>query len=150
MARIEEAIQQRQFENIYQKVIINILFTNNWVVDIQQKVFRPFGLTYQQYNVLRILRGKHPTPYTAKGIKEVMLDKRPDLTRMLDRLQKKNLVFREIDSCNRSKLAITLTDQGCEILNRIEPELKRIYDELGALSAEEAETLSDLLDKLRS
>lgn len=147
--RINDEIKQKEFKSPFQKAVINLFFTESWVQNKFKSFFKEFGITPQQYNVLRILKGHHPSSYTAGQIKEVMLDKTPDLTRLLDRLQAKNLVDRKICEWNRRQLEIVITDQGIGLLNSIGPVQDNLMSNLNNLSDPEAEQLSDLLDKLR-
>lgn len=147
--RINDEIKQKEFKSPFQKAVINLFFTESWVQNKFKSFFKEFGITSQQYNVLRILKGHYPDSYTAGQIKEVMLDKTPDLTRLLDRLQAKNLVDRKICEWNRRQLEIVITDQGIGLLNSIGPVQDNLMSNLNNLSDPEAEQLSDLLDKLR-
>ncbi len=148
--RIEEEIKQKKFPNNYLKAYVNLVYTANKITDEQKAFFKKVEVTHQQYNVLRILRGKYPETLNPGQIKDVMLDKSPDLTRLVDRLLLKGLVAR--DSCpdNRRKVNIKITEKGLMFLDELEPLVKAAsskYDK--NLSDEEALQLSDLLDKLR-
>jgi MarR family 2-MHQ and catechol resistance regulon transcriptional repressor len=147
--RIEEAIQQSAFKTSQQKAIINLLFTANEVKNRNTAIIKPFGLAPQHYNVLRILRGAHPKPKSAGEIKAVMLDKSPDLTRIIDKLEKGSLVSRKTCKDNRRKVDITISKKGLELLKEIDPLIDEFQAAFHVLSEEEAETLSSLLDKLR-
>ena len=126
--RIEEAIRQPKFRNNFQRALINLLYTSNWLRDVRVQMFKPYGLNPQQYNVLRILNGKHPDPCTAGEIKRVMLDKSPDLTRLIDKLCERGLVNREICAENRRKMDITIRDDGIELLGQIKPAVDHLTD----------------------
>lgn len=147
--RIDDEIKQKQFKSPFQKAIINLFFTESWVQNKFKTFFKQFGITSQQYNVLRILKGHHPNSYTAGQIKEVMVDKTPDLTRLLDRLQAKNLVGRKICEWNRRQLEIVITPEGLDLLDLIGPIQDDLMTDINNLSDQEAEQLSQLLDKLR-
>ena len=86
--KLEKAIRQKGFQNEYQKAIINIIYTHNYLIGKMNPVFKQYGITRQQYNVLRILRGQHPDPATINLIKERMLDKMSDASRIAERLKK--------------------------------------------------------------
>lgn len=148
--KIEDAIKQQSFESPQQKVIINLVYTYNWLTDKMNDTFKNFEITQQQFNVLRILKGKYPGALSAGEIKEVMLDKNPDLTRLCDRLIEKCLIEREFNEANRRQVLIKITKKGIELLKEIDPEMKKKWKLLDKLSEKEAATLSDLLDKLRS
>ena len=147
--RIEEAIRQSAFKSSYHKVLINLLYTSNVVKNRQIQVFKPYKLGGQHYNVLRILRGSHPKPKSAGDIKAVMLDKSPDLTRIIDKLEKAGLVDRQTCPGNRRKVDIRITDSGLALLEEIDPQIDALQATYQNLTEEEAQTLSDLLDKLR-
>ena len=147
--KIEEALKQPKFGSARQKALINIMYTYNWVTGIQEEVFTKYDVTPQQYNVLRILRGRHPNSICAGEIKGVMIDRSPDLTRLCDRLVKKELVERQINEFNRRQVLIKITRAGLELLKEIDPSLKSMNKKFGNLTEEEAEKLSELLDKFR-
>ena len=147
--KIDEEIQQGSFQSSRQKAIINIMFTNGWISHQFKEVFKNFSLTNQQYNVLRILRGAYPKSLNPGEIKEVMLDKNPDLTRLCDRLYKLGYIERCIDSDNKRKMNIRINDAGLQILEEMDPVVNGMHENKFALSEEEAQQLSDLLDKLR-
>jgi DNA-binding MarR family transcriptional regulator len=147
--KIEEEIKQRKFNSSHQKVVLNILFTANWMQDRMKEYLKPYGLTSQQYNVLRILRGRHPGCAYPTEIKSVMLDKNPDLTRLCDRLINGKWISREIDNDNRRKMKIAITEEGLELLTKLDPVMKEIEEKMNLLNEEDSELLSGLLDKMR-
>lgn len=149
MGNIEQEIQQKRFESEHQRAIINIMYTNNWLVNQMKPMLKPFGITHQQYNVLRILNGKYPQACSSTAIKKVMLDKTPDLTRLIDRLLQKELVSRKVCPANRRKLDISITAKGRELLSHIRPELQKYFDQFLRITSDEASELSRILDKLR-
>jgi DNA-binding MarR family transcriptional regulator len=146
--KIEEEIRQDKFKSPHQKALLNLIFSYNWLHNKQQEFFKPFGITPQQFNILRILRGQHPSSISATEIKSRMLDKNSDISRLLDRLALKNLI--EKKSCPSDKRAsdVFISADGLELLEKIgkfQGEMDRILQ----LTEEEAETLSNLLDKCR-
>lgn len=147
--KLEEEIKQSRFESQQQKAVLNVIFTANWINTNFRDVFKPYDLTPQQYNVLRILRGRHPKAANPGEIKEVMLDKNPDLTRLCDRLCKVGLITRTIDRNNRRKMNIKITDKGLDVLAQIDPEMNKLQDTMNHLTEQEATMLSDLMDKMR-
>jgi MarR family transcriptional regulator, 2-MHQ and catechol-resistance regulon repressor len=147
--KIEQALKQSRFESPQQKAWINLIFTSNVLNDFSNTIFKDFDLTPQQYNVLRILKGRIPESASCSSVKEVMLDKNPDLTRLCDRLVTKGLIVRETDSDNRRQVNLRITEEGIKLIDTIKPILKEYNHKLNNLSDEEAEILSDLLDKLR-
>jgi MarR family 2-MHQ and catechol resistance regulon transcriptional repressor len=147
--KIEKAIKQEKFISPIHKAVVNLLYTYNWYMEQTAELFKGEDLTPQQYNVLRILRGKYPEALAAGEIKEVMLDKNPDLTRLCDRLSAKGLLEREVNAVNRRQMLIKITPAGLKILDKIGPVMEEASKTWANLTDEEAEALSDLLDKLR-
>ena len=147
--KIGEEINQKEFKNNFQKAFINLEYTYNWLKDKNKGVFKPFGITLQQYNVLRILRGAYPEVRSAGEIKKVILDKSPDLTRLMDRLVIKKLVERQLCPENRRKIEIKINEKGLKLLEKMDPVTEYSEKIMQLLSEKEANQLSDLLDKLR-
>ena len=148
--RFEDEIKQTKFIDPNQKAHLNVMFTANWLADRSKQVLKPFGITHQQYNVLRILKGKYPTACAASDIKEVMLDKGPDLTRLIDRLLTKGFVTREVCEENRRKVDIAINEKGLALLEQINPKLESEMQKMEQLDDEQADLLCQLLDKIRS
>lgn len=146
--KIEEEIRQTKFNSPHQKAVINLIFTYNWLHNKQQDFFKPFGITPQQFNILRILKGQHPNSISATEIKSRMLDKNSDISRLLDRLVLKNLI--EKKSCPSDKRAsdVFISADGLSLLENV-AQRQNEMDELLQISPEEAEQLSNLLDKCR-
>lgn len=147
--RLEQEIQQRGFDNPYHRAVVNIVFTNNWLIERQLEIVKPFGITMQQFNVLRILRGQYPEPATIKLIKERMLDKMSDASRIVEKLRVKGLVKREICLGDRRNVDVYITDKGLSLLSKIDNVMPEIYHIMGNLTDREIIALNDLLDKLR-
>ncbi len=147
--KIEEELKQDKFTSAVHKAIVNIMFTDGWLSNHLRDVFKDHNLTPQQYNVLRILRGKYPEALNPSDIKAVMLDKNPDLTRLCDRLLTRKLIDRCIDGDNRRKMNIRITEDGLKMLNLIDPIMIDFNEKVSTISEEEATILSNLLDKLR-
>lgn len=147
--KIEEEIRQEKFNSPYQKAVINLMYTCNLLLDAFKQVFRPFGITLPQYNVLKILKGKYPDAAYAGEVKRVMLDKSPDLTRLVDRLVEKGLASRKLCEHNRRKVEIKITERGLKLLSDIEPVAMEFMGGMKHISDAESEELSRLLDKLR-
>ncbi|RMD51279.1 MAG: MarR family transcriptional regulator [Ignavibacteria bacterium] len=147
--RIEDEIKQEKFDSEYQKLAVNIIFTFHWLQSNQFEFLKEFDLTTQQYNVLRILRGQHPNSATVTLIKERMLDKMSDASRLVDRLVNKGLVERRICEKDRRRVDVLITDKGLELLSKIDDTPGMNLNELKSLSENEAAKLNTLLDKLR-
>lgn len=149
--KIEEAIQQKKFISEYQKAHLNILFTASWLNQRTTAVLKPYGLTWQQFNILRILRGRHPEPATVKLLTERMIDKMSNASRLVDKLLSKGLVARCTSQEDRRRVDVSITEEGLNLLARASDDLERgLNFENGNLSDQEAEALNDLLDKMRT
>jgi DNA-binding MarR family transcriptional regulator len=147
---IREDIKQRKaFRNEYQMVAVNILYTYNWLTEGLKQLVEPYDITIQQYNVLRILRGSHPEPLTTLEIRNRMLDKMSDVSRIVDRMITKDLVSKSICPKDKRLVDVEITEKGIELLKRLKKLEKDMDTQLSALSPEEAKQLSLLLDKLR-
>ncbi|HEY0612791.1 MAG TPA: MarR family transcriptional regulator [Chitinophaga sp.] len=148
--KIEEAIKQGRFGSNFHKAVVNLIYTSNWLRDAHTEVFKKYGILSQHFNALRIIKGRHPKPVSAGEIKDVLLDKASDVTRLLDKLVKQGYVKRQLCEFNRRKMDITITPKGLQLLEELEAPLSAFYEDLGTrLSAEDALVLSDLLDKVR-
>lgn len=147
---INTAIKQAKFKSELQKAMVNIFYTNNWIRDIQQPIFKAYKILPQHYNVLRIVNGKHPKPVSPGEIKDVILDKGRDLTRLVDKLVSLGYLERQLCSSNRRKMEITIKEAGMRIVDDVEVELTKTMKDKFKLTEKEALQLSELLDKLRA
>ncbi len=147
--QIGEEIQSNKFEDNYHKAVINITYTYGWLSNNFRNRFEKHNLTQQQFNVLRILRGQYPNPATINMIKERMLDKMSDASRIVDRLMQKGLVSRCTNNKDRRAVDIRISEEGLEILSKMDEEFKTSDMLKNNLTEDEAGKLSDLLDKLR-
>ncbi len=147
--KLEEAIQQKSFKSEYQKLHLNIYYTNNILQGRTQLFFKERDLTPQQFNILRILRGQHPEAVSINTIKERMLDKNSDVSRIVERLRVKKLIERKPCKADRRQMDVRITQAGLDLLAYFD----RREDEMawfkGNLNESEAQTLNELLDKLR-
>jgi len=147
--RIEEAIQQtKPFRNSRQKAMVNLIYTNNWVQDQIKLQLKPYSITLQQYNVLRVLKGAGK-PISTSAIRGRLLDKMADTSRLVERLCQKGFVERNGCEHDKRLVDVSLAPKGEKLLTSlkaIDPGLDRIFQNL---TEEEAELLSGLLDKAR-
>jgi len=152
MKTIEQEIKQKKFPNIYLKSDINILFTAGWIQNNQTRMFKKYGLSQQQYNVLRILRGQHPNPVMLAQITERMIDKMSNATRLVDKLIKKDLATRQLNSKSRRQVDINITEKGLDLLKEIDVEIQLQNPPIHYLNltTEELEILNLILDKIRN
>ncbi len=148
--RIEEEIKQKAFKNEFHKLVINLKFTAGWLGGIHNKIFRSHGISSQQYNVLRILRGQYPEPSSLILIRERMLDKESNASRLIDKLETSGYSKRVQCPNDRRQVDITITEKGRRLLEVIDPEVDHVTNQILNLTEKEAELLNDLLDKLRN
>lgn len=149
---IETDIKQSvPFKSPYHRVMVNLIYTSNWIADSQMRLLKPFDLTLQQYNVLRILRGQYPSPVKVSDITERMLDKMSNASRLVDKLVAKKLVLRTECPSDRRAVDVVITDQGMALLKRLDV-YQNEWDKAQSckLTEDEATHLSLLLDRLRS
>ncbi len=149
--RIEDEIKQATFQNEGQKAAINLMFTSGWMAGRQAAAFRPYGLTLPQFNVMRILRGQHPKPATVALLIERMLDKTSNASRIVDKLEEKKLVTRNVCPANRRAVDICITESGLRLLRQIDDDGLTDPSRNGFDQFTEAELrqLNQLLDKIR-
>jgi DNA-binding MarR family transcriptional regulator len=147
--KLEDEIKQKKFNSEFQKLAVNIIYTHGWLTYSQSKIFEQYGITLTQYNILRILRGQHPDPASVNLLKERMLDKRSDASRIVERLRIKGLVKRKICPNDRRKAEVLITEIGLELLENLDKHDLELDKDFKHLSQKEAKTINDLLDKMR-
>ena len=147
---IEQDIQQSRFRNSKQKAAVNVLYTGSWLRDQMKCIFDSEDITAQQFNILRILRGSHPEPLSTLQIRERMLEKMSDTSRLVDRLVVKGLVKKIVCKADRRLVDILITEKGKKLLERLDQKESDIDGILKNLTEKEAAQLSDLLDKIRN
>ncbi len=147
--QIGEEIHSNKFEDNYHKAIVNLSYTYGWVNNLMRYEFEKYNLTSQQFNILRILRGQYPNPATVNLLKERMVDKMSDASRIVDRLVQKELVSRCTNNKDRRSVDIRISEQGLRLLEKLDVNFKSKDIIRHNLTEQEAATLSDLLDKLR-
>lgn len=148
MRKIDEEIRQKEFRNVQQKAVVNLIYTSNWLQNLQHEIFKTFGITGQQFNILRILKGQFPNSLSGTEIKNRMLDRNSDVSRLLERLATKELISKR--TCPNDKRAsdVLITEKGISLLDKLEK--SHAQDKVLGLTNEEAGMLSDLLDKART
>lgn len=146
---IGKEIKQSKFRNEHHKMLINILFTSGWLSSMHACNLKPYGISAQQFNILRILRGQHPKPATVNLLIDRMLDKNSNASRLVEKLRLKKLVERAICPEDRRAVNVVITEKGLELLAEIDKQETGFLKELKNLSEKEAEQINLLLDKLR-
>jgi len=149
MGTIEEAIKQKSFKDPYNKLVVNLLYTNSYMVNSQQVLFKPHGISPEQYNVLRILRGQNGRPTTVSSIQDRMLNKMSNASRLVEKLKLKGLLRREECPNDRRQVDILITESGLTLLNEVQLQVEMANKQFVNLDLAEVTQLNDLLDKMR-
>jgi len=146
---IEKDIQQPRFANSRHKALINILYTYGWALERIKKILSHHGITHQQFNILRILRGSYPKPLSTLQIRERMLDKMSDTSRIVDRLILKGLAEKTTSAKDHRLVDVLITEKGQAVLREIDEGPDIVLEVMNNVSEEEMDQLSHLLDKVR-
>jgi len=146
---IEKDIHQRSFRNEFQKALINLIFTHNWMMERMKKMFGQEDLTPQQFNILRILRGADE-PLSTLQIRQRMLDKMSDTSRIVDRLVAKGLVKKNTCKVDKRLVDVVITPKGKKLLEKFDEMEDDMDAIIGNLSEEDAKNLNLILDKIRA
>lgn len=147
---LEEAIRQRKFTSDFEKAVINIFYTASWLEGKNIQRLKPFGISPQQYNVLRILRGSDPSPLRLTDITERMIDKNSNATRLVEKLRQKSFLKREVCKTNRRQVDIRITTKGLDLLKQIDEQNDEWLKSIRTIQKSEAMELNRILDKMRS
>lgn len=147
--KLEDEIKQKKFKNEYHKIIVNVMYTNNWLNTINNQFLKPHGLSAQQYNILRILRGQYPKPVMVNLLIDRMLDKMSNASRLVEKLRQKGYVDRKVAEGDRRAVDVLITSKGLELLSYLDKEADLVAEKLKSISVTEAEELNRILDKVR-
>lgn len=148
--KLSELIKQESFRTPQEEALLNLMATESWISHEIARMMGAYHITPAQYNVLRILRGSHPTKLTCGDIRRRLIDKTPDVTRLLDRMHKQGWVTRRRSRRDRRVVEVGITPKGLALLEAMDEPVERFIDHMTRhLSDEEARTLSELLEKLR-
>ncbi|GJM61741.1 MarR family transcriptional regulator [Persicobacter diffluens] len=146
---IEQEINQKAFANPREKVVVNLLFSAGWLSGLQNQVMKQFDISIQQFNILRILRGVYPESVALKVLTSRMIDRMSNTSRLVEKLRAKDCLERAICPDNRRQVEIRITEKGLKLVEDASGALKEKAYFMEKLSPEDAETLSNLLDKMR-
>lgn len=149
MASLEQEIKQSKFPNENIKANLNVLFTANWLYNKISTSLKPYNLTHEQFNVLRILKGSHPKKMCQKDVLSRMIAPNSNVTLIVKKLVEKQLIVVQQSAIDKREYEINITELGLDLLEEIGIELKSKSNSIGKLSASEAFHLNALLDKLR-
>ena len=147
--KLEEAIKQKEFKDPFNKAVVNLLYSQSYIVSNQSCLFKPLGISPEQYNVLRILKGQKGQPITVSSIQERMLNRMSNASRLVEKLKQKELVIREECPTDRRQVDILITEKGLKILTELEEAVYAFNRKIINLSVEEVDQLNFLLDKMR-
>jgi DNA-binding MarR family transcriptional regulator len=147
--KLEEAIKSNKFKNEVHKAGLNILYTAWWLKTLISKELKEYGLTHEQYNVLRILKGKHPEQMCVKDIACRMIEKNSNVPRIIDRLELKKFVRRSASQNDKRETAIVLTSAGINILEIATAKVNKAFESVVVMDEPSANTLNKLLEKIR-
>jgi DNA-binding MarR family transcriptional regulator len=149
--KIEDAIKSTVIMENSKKAVLNIIYTQNVINEHFNEILKPFDLSGEQFNVLRILRGQKGCPANMCVIQERMLAKTSNTTRLVDKLLLKELVTREVCPENRRKIEVLITSKGLALLAELDPKVIEHENKFAQnLSSEELEQLNILLEKFRN
>jgi DNA-binding MarR family transcriptional regulator len=147
--KLEEAIKSNKFRNEVHKAGLNILYTAWWLKTMMSKELKEYGLTHEQYNVLRILKGKHPEQICVKEIACRMIEKNSNVPRIIDRLEIKKLVMRASSDSDKRETVIVLTPAGINILQHSTDRVNKLMDKRMIIDEQKAKELNSLLEEIR-
>ncbi|MFY0253735.1 MarR family winged helix-turn-helix transcriptional regulator [Chitinophaga sp. 30R24] len=148
MSNLEKLITQKTFENEIQRGLVSLIFVGNWITSRHQQFFKQYGITMQQYNILRILRGQHPNAASINLLKERMLDKMSDVSRLVERLRKADLIERKNSEMDRRSVDVRINDKGLQLLKSISEDVVQLNSAFKSLNEKEVIQLNKLLDKM--
>lgn len=147
--KLEEAIKSNRFRGEVQKAGLNILYTAWWIRTMVSKELKEFGLTQEQFNVLRILKGKHPEYMCVRDVACRMIEKNSNVPRIVDRLELKKLVRRNTSASDKRETAISLTASGLELVEMASEKVNRLFEQTIKMDESSAATLNRLLEDMR-
>jgi len=147
--KLEQAIKSTKFKSEVQKAGLNILYTAWWLKTMMSKELKEYGLTHEQYNVLRILRGSFPNQMCVRDIACRMIEKNSNVPRIIDRLEVKKLVKRSTSAEDKRETVITITQAGINILEITTKKVDELYAATISLDNDSAKILNELLEQIR-
>ena len=141
--------QTKPFDNVFHKVLVSLKYTASRIANWQTNFFEPYGITPQQFNILRILRGAKGKPLSVSDLKARMIDENSDVSRLIDRLLRLELVERQVGASDRRFAQVTISPQGLELLADIDPRMSEMYHTLFQnVTEEQAEQVNIFLNKI--
>jgi DNA-binding MarR family transcriptional regulator len=148
--KLEEEIKYKKFSNEFFKLDVNILFTSSWIQAQNTRYLKRYGISQQQYNVLRILRGQRPNMVMLSQITERMIDRMSNATRLVEKLRLKGYVTREVNPKNRRQVDISITSDGLNLLTELDASWTDfVVSRFKNITEEDARQVNELLDRIR-
>lgn len=148
--RLEEALQQKSWRSEQQKATLNIMYTASWITGKINQILKPYGISNQQFNILRILKGQKGNAATVKLLSERMIDKMSNTSRLVEKLKQKGYITREECESDRRRVDILITEEGLRITELCSAAIRMEVEDGLKLNKEEAESLNLLLEKVRN
>ncbi len=149
MVKIEEEIKQSKFRNEHHKLFVNVLYTGSWLANHSKNLLKPYGITPEQFNVLRILRGQAGQPASVALIQERMIERMSNASRLVEKLRQKKMVERKVCNSDRRQVDVFITKQGLAVLQKIDDREDSFEQAVSKLSNDDAKILNNLLDRIR-
>lgn len=147
---LETEIKQKKFKCPYEKLMVNLMYTGNWIKNLHANLLKEYDLTVAQFNVLRILKGQHPKPASVNLIIERMLDKNSNASRLVDKLLVKGLVDRQVSPTDRRKVEVGISKNGLELIESANKSVEEALKILKRFDQAEVNKTNDLLDLIRT
>ncbi|MBE2189592.1 MAG: MarR family transcriptional regulator [Desulfobulbaceae bacterium] len=147
--KLEDEIKQSKFKSEHHKMVLNIIFTAHWVELQNTRMLKPFGISPQQFNILRILRGQYPNPASITLLQDRMMDKMSNASRLVEKLRIKGYIERIQCEEDRRQCDVFISKKGLEILKELDEIIDKQNETFEELTHEEAKIVNELLDKLR-
>jgi len=148
--KLEEELKQEKFQSEHQKAMLNILFTSNWLEADSARILKPFDISSQQYNLLRILKGQGDQAISVNNIMSRMIDKMSNASRLVEKLRKKELIERVICEHDRRQVDVRITKKGLNVLQEADKDMGKFSNITSKITRLEATQLSGLLEKIRA
>lgn len=148
--KLEDAIRSNRFVDEKHKATINVLYTSYWLKNSFSSAIKTEDITMEQYNVLRILKGKHPEQMCVKDIGSRMIEKSSNVPRIIDRLVNKKLAKRTPSKIDKRETLVSLTDKGITVLQKASELIMQLTNDITGMDEQDARTLNDLLEKMRA
>ncbi|MEA5428164.1 MarR family winged helix-turn-helix transcriptional regulator [Arcicella lustrica] len=146
---IEKDIKQKSFKNVYQKVAVNLMYTDSWLLNHYTQLLKPYNLSDKQYFVLKILSESHPNAVSVNFIIERMLDKMSNASRLVDKLVEKKLVVKVRSKIDKRSMNVAITPKGLLLVDELNKKVALWEANYSKLTKEEIKVLHNLLNKMR-